>query len=107
MAKNQIINYPIQGSAFHCLLWSLIQIVQKELKKRKMKTIVVGQIHDSIIADVVEEELEEYLAMSNEVMTRRIIKDWPWIITPLEIEAEATPINGRWNEREEVNLGAL
>jgi DNA polymerase I - 3'-5' exonuclease and polymerase domains len=32
--RNGIINYPIQGSAFHCLLWALINITKGNRKKR-------------------------------------------------------------------------
>jgi len=55
LGKNKVINYAVQGAAFHCLLWSLIRL-QKELKKRGMKALIVGQIHDSMIADVPENE---------------------------------------------------
>ena len=48
LGRNDVINYPIQGSAFHCLLWSLIRL-QKELRRRKMESRIVGQIHDSIV----------------------------------------------------------
>jgi DNA polymerase-1 len=101
MKRNEVINYPVQGVAFHCLLWSLIQL-QKALKKNKMKTKIVGQIHDSIVADVPDAEFKDYLALSNEVMTKKITKHWPWIITPLEVEAEASPVNGSWYQKEVV-----
>lgn len=102
--RNDVINYPVQGSAFHCLLWSLIEI-QKELRKRGMKTLIVGQIHDSIIADVPDNELDEYLAIARHVMTVRLPKRWKWICVPLEVEAEVTPVNGSWHEKKthEVN----
>lgn len=40
-SKNQVLNTPIQGPAFHCLLWSLIQI-QKEIDQRKMEAKLVA-----------------------------------------------------------------
>ena len=46
--KNQVINTPIQGAAFHCLLKCLI-ILHKWLKKYKMKSRICGQVHDSMI----------------------------------------------------------
>ena len=64
-----------------------------------MKTKIVGQIHDSIVADVPDSEFKAYLELSNEVMTKQIIQHWPWIITPLEVEAEASPVNGSWFEK--------
>lgn len=101
LERNKIINLPVQGSAFHCLLKSLIVIVLRELKKRKMKTMIVGQIHDSIVADVPNEELQEFLCMSNSIMTKKLRKNWPWIIVPLEIEAEISPIEGNWFMKKE------
>jgi hypothetical protein len=39
--RNDVINYPVQGSAFHCLLKCLIKISQW-LRKYKMKSKLVG-----------------------------------------------------------------
>lgn len=103
MPRNKVINLPVQGSAFHCLLWSLTQI-QRELKKRKMKTVLVGQIHDSLIADVVPSELDDYVALAREVMTKRLLRHWKWIIVPLDIEVEVTPVNGSWFEKKSYEL---
>jgi uracil-DNA glycosylase family 4 len=103
MKRNEVINYPVQGSAFHCLLWSLIEL-QKALKKKGMKTKIVGQIHDSIVADVPEDEFEDYLRMAHDIMTQRIRLFWSWIIVPLEIEAEASPVGGTWYDKAPVDL---
>lgn len=96
--RNDVINYPVQGSAFHCLLWSLIHI-QKWLNKYNMQSKVVGQIHDSIVADVHVSELEDYLAAAKMIMTQRLPKAWPWIIVPLEVEAEVAPPGRSWYEK--------
>lgn len=103
MSRNQINNYPIQGTAFHFLLWSLIRI-NKLLKKYKMKTLLTGQIHDSIVADVPDEELVDYLQLVNKVMTKDIKKYWKWIIVPLKVDAEATPLNKSWLGKRKVNV---
>ncbi len=101
--RNEVINYPVQGSAFHWLLWSLIRI-QKLLKKYKMRSLLVGQIHDSIVADVHKKEVRDYLSIVNQVMTIDVRKHWKWIIVPLSIEAEAAPVGGSWYEKEEVKI---
>jgi DNA polymerase-1 len=103
MGRNAVINYPVQGAAFHCLLWSLIRI-QKILRKRKMKTKIVGQIHDSIVADVPVGELDDYLAIVQRVTRKDILKAYPWIIVPLVIECEIAPLNGSWFDKEEVKI---
>lgn len=99
MRRNEIINYPVQGSAFHCLLQSLIWFVRHDLKKRKMQAKVVGQIHDSIVADVPDDEMAEFVPMAKEIMTERLPERWKWINIPLTIEIEASPINGSWAEK--------
>lgn len=100
--RNDVINYPIQGSAFHCLLWSLIMLVLKEIKKYKLKTKIIGQIHDSIIADVPKKEIQDYLEIVNRVKTKDLPKEWDWIIIPLKIEAEVG--DGNWYDKREVEI---
>lgn len=103
LKRNEVINYPVQGAAFHCLLWSLIRL-QQLVKKHKMKSMIVGQIHDSIIADVPDDEVELYISLADQVMTDDLLKEWTWIQVPLEIEVEQTPIGGSWFEKEEVQF---
>ena len=102
MDRKQVISYPPQGTAFHWLLWSLR--IQKILNKYKMKTLIVGQIHDSIVSDVYKKELKNYLEITKQVMTIDIKKHWKWINVPLKIEAEVAPINGNWYEKKEVKI---
>jgi len=99
MKRNDVINYPVQGSAFHCLLWALIHL-NWELKARKMSTVIIGQIHDSIIADVPDSEFDEYVEIAKQIMDEEIRKVWDWIIVPLEVEVERTPVDGDWTQKE-------
>ena len=101
MRKNEIINYPIQGSAFHCLLWSLIRL-RRQLRKHKMRSMVVGEIYDSMLLDVYKPELDVVMAMAKEIMVDKLREAWKWIITPLSVEAEVSETN--WHEKEEVEL---
>ena len=55
MSRNQVINYRIQGTASHCKLWTLQQ-VSHELIKKKMKSRIMLEIHDSIIPNIYPEE---------------------------------------------------
>jgi DNA polymerase-1 len=97
-SRNDVINYPVQGSAFHCLLWSFIKL-QKLLDKRGMKAKLVGQIHDSIIADVPENELQDYLWLVKTIITEKLPKAWRWIIVPIDVEAEVCPPGGSWYDK--------
>jgi DNA polymerase I-like protein with 3'-5' exonuclease and polymerase domains len=103
LSRNQVINYPVQGSSFHWLLWSLIRI-QKLMNKYKMKSLIVGQIHDSIVGDIHKREEKDYLKIVKQVIYEDIRKHWNWIIVPLIVEAGICPINGSWYEKEEIKL---
>lgn len=85
--RNQIWCDPIQGSAFHCLLLAII-LIQKELRKRKMKAKIIDQIHDSILGDVPDEEVDDFVEIVHRIMTKTVPKLWPWIIVPLKVDFE-------------------
>lgn len=94
--RKQVINYRIQGSAFHCLLFVLIKL-NKWLVDNRMQSMIVGQIHDSIVADVHEDELDDYIIKAKRLMTFVLPRVWPWIIVPLRVEAEVSENN--WYEK--------
>jgi len=99
----QLGNYPIQGPAFHCLLWSLIQV--NKLWKGKgegWRSKIVGQIHDELTTDEHDEEFQTNQQEVIPIMAEDIRKHWDWIIVPLEVEADATPVDGNWFEKKEV-----
>lgn len=101
MSKNQVMNYHIQGPAFHCLLWSLTEIM-REIKRRRMGTKIIGQIHDSIIGDVPLEELDDYLHLARDIATRKLRENWDWMTVDLEMDAEVATTN--WHEKKEVKI---
>ena len=98
--RNEVINYAVQGSAFHCLLRSLIDL-DNEIIKRKMDSKIIGQIHDSVVSLVKEDELQDYLNMIQPIMTTNLRKQWKWINVPIEVEIEVTPSGGSWKEKKE------
>jgi DNA polymerase I-like protein with 3'-5' exonuclease and polymerase domains len=90
--RNFIINAPVQGSAFHCLLQSIIEI-QTEIARRKMQSRLFLEIHDSILALVPRNEVHDYVAMSNEIMTKKLRARWPWICLDLKTEVELSDVS--------------
>ena len=102
MSKNDVTNYPVQGAAFHCLLWSLVQMNQW-LKREKLDSLLVGEIHDSMILDCVVDEIPAIIGAAQTIMCEKIVAEWPWITVPLEIETEMTPIDGSWDTKREVH----
>lgn len=98
LARNDVLNYGIQGFAFHWLLWSVIRIM-KRLKKERMKAMLVGQIHDCHLGSVPTRERDDYIGISKEVMTEEILRHWPSIIVPLNIEVELCPDGTSWADK--------
>jgi len=101
MGRNDVTNYQTQGTAFHCLLWTLIQ-VNEISKKEKWGSKIIGQIYDSIVFDLVPDEQDHIIETVNRIGTKEIRKEFDWIIVPLSIDFEVTPIDGAWNEKEKV-----
>lgn len=105
LRRNQVLNFPIQGPAFHCLLWCLVRI-QRELRRYKMRAKVIGQVHDSLLGDVPDRETQNYLEIAYRTMTKDIMKAWKWLIVPLEAEADVTPVDGSWADKVAWECGA-
>ena len=99
--RNNVSNYPVQGAAFHCLLWSLTR-VNEWLRKHKMKTKIVGQIHDSIVFDFNIQEMADVIGMARQIMTEDIKTYAPWLIVPLDIEVEIAPNGSSWFYKNEI-----
>lgn len=94
-------NYPVQGAAFHCLLWCFIQI-DRILRKEKLQTKLIGQVHDSIVFDVHPPELEHVLKIAQKVTEEDLLNAWDWIIVPLTTEVEICQIDESWYHKKEL-----
>lgn len=105
--RNDVLNYAIQGSSAHCILQAIVWILQ-EMKRRRMRARLVGQIHDSLQASVPPDELQDFLTLCHEMMVARLAKEWKWIIIPVEIEAEVSPLDESWHMKKVwANKGGL
>ena len=69
MSKNNVLNDSVQGFAFHRLLRVLMDI-EYEMRHEKMQSIIIGQIHDSVVFDYVKEELPLLVDICEEMVTR-------------------------------------
>ena len=92
-----------KNTAFHILLWSCIR-PNHILKTEGWRSKIVGQIHDSLMIDVPSEELNDLLVLANRVMTKDIAEEWDFINVDLGIEADATPLNRPWSEKESIEI---
>jgi len=100
MSRNEVLNRPIQGTAFHCLLWSFIQ-VDREASKEGWNTKPVGQIHDSMLLDTDPSELYMVARRVRQICCDELPKAWTWLNVPLEVEAELCPVDRPWADKED------
>ena len=101
MDKKNVINYPVQGAAFHCLLRSFIEIDRISIAE-KWDTRLVGQIHDSMVLDVNVDEFDYVVKTIQEVNCKRLLEFFPWIIVPMEVEVKARGVDESWAEKETI-----
>lgn len=99
--RNQILCDPIQGSAFHCLLWSFINI-QNEMIRKKMKSKLILQIHDSMLFDARPSEVDDLIEMVLRWSVDKVTKHWSWINVPLAVEFEKSETN--WFAKEQMAI---
>lgn len=103
MNQREVSNYPVQGSAFHCLLWTFSR-VSEELEKQNMRSMFLGQIHDAAIPSVHPEEESEFDRLMKVYGTEKIREYWPWIIVPLSIEKSKSEVDGNWSRMTDCGL---
>jgi len=101
MRKNNVINYPVQGAAFHCLLWSLIRL-DEYILKNNLQSRIIGQIHDAIVLDVYPPEREMFMKEIKDITTRQLLDAWKWIIVPLDIDFELAGVDESWADMRSV-----
>jgi DNA polymerase I-like protein with 3'-5' exonuclease and polymerase domains len=101
MTRNDVVNYPIQGTAFHCLMWSINEI-NRRMKEQRMLSKMIGQIHDCCLSDLFPFEQRKLMDMSAKIATQEIREVNKWINVPLIIEWEETEINKPWGSKIEI-----
>lgn len=100
MSRNQTINYPVQGTAFHCLLQVIIWLTE-DGEKEGWDSRVCNQIYDDVMIDAHPDEERMIVERLNYYMNERLPKHWGWINVPLKVEIEATPVDGTWYDKDE------
>lgn len=101
MDRKQVCNYPGQGTAFHCLLWSFIQLDER-MQREKWDTGLVNQIHDSVILDVHPDELEHVIDTAQEITTVRLAEHFPWINVPMKVDMALSPVDHSWADKKDI-----
>lgn len=78
-AQRYAMNTPIQGTGADILKLAMIE-VDKVLKEKNLKSQMILQVHDELIFDVFEDELEEVMSLVKEKMENCIKMDIPLIV---------------------------
>lgn len=76
------LNTPIQGSAADIIKLAMVN-VYNELKKRKLKSKLILQVHDELIVETHKEEVEEVKALLKDLMENAIALN-----VPLKVDME-------------------
>ncbi|MFH1265070.1 MAG: DNA polymerase [Planctomycetota bacterium] len=74
LSYNQICNEPNQGTAFHRLLAVLMRL-EAAMREASMTSVIVGQIHDSIVLDCADAEVAEIVSTADEIVRTPV---WGW-----------------------------
>lgn len=97
--RNQVLCDANQGTAFHCLLWSLIRL-RWEMLRKKMRSKIVLQIYDSQLIDCHKSETDDIKEMVKRISTIAVAQAWRWITVPLSIEFQIC--EGNWYEKRKI-----
>lgn len=95
MSYNDASNYPVQGAAFHCLLWSLTRL-DEIIRKENLDSRIINQIHDSIVIDVNPKELKYITKVVKKITTEELAEHWKWLTIPMEIEMDICEVDKSW-----------
>jgi len=103
MNQKQVCNSPMQGTAFHLLLWSFSEVDQW-LRKNKMKSCMMGQIHDEMLLHLWPSERHIVLPKIKQIMTESIREKFDWINVPLSVDADLSGVDRPWNEKKGIEI---
>ncbi|KKM70686.1 hypothetical protein LCGC14_1438250 [marine sediment metagenome] len=106
LGRNDCSNHGIQGTAFHLLLWTIIE-VNKIRREKEWKTKSIGQIHDNGVEDLYPPETNKVISTIYQTGTQEIRKAFKWINIPLEIKFSITEVDGNWAEKKEIEKDEL
>ena len=106
-ALRQAVNFPVQSGASDMTLMSLV-LIDREMKRREMRSLIILTVHDSIVFDCHVDEFVEVLRIAKETMETLPSRsdevlpglDWKWLKTPIVAECEA---GTRWGTTVEFN----
>lgn len=95
MRYTQAINLAVQGSAFYCLLWTLLQ-TGPLIRGLSGRSHILCHVHDAVVIDAHPSEVDEIIRLVREYGTQKVREEFGWINLPLNMEAEVSEVDGSW-----------
>lgn len=95
--KNEVLNAPVQGPAFHTQLWAFAQ-VHREIREKGSAIKLYGNIHDSAIFSCPPDEEAWLDSRVAYWFTVAVKEHYTWIDVLLMVEKERSEVNGNWSE---------
>ena len=86
-AERNAVNAPIQGSAADIIKMAMVA-VHREMKKTKLKSKMILQVHDELVFDVHNDEVEQMQSLVKEAMESAVN-----LVVPMEVEMK---LAGNW-----------
>ncbi len=90
-AERMAINMPVQGTSADIIKVAMIEM-DSEMRKRRLKSKMLLQVHDDLLFEVPEDELEEMNQLVPEIMSTALELD-----VPLKVDMKA---GANWGEME-------
>jgi DNA polymerase-1 len=88
-AERMAINAPVQGTSADIIKVAMINL-HREMERRNLKSKMLLQIHDELIFEVPQEEVEEMKSLVNELMPEAIK-----LCVPLKVDIK---LGKNWGE---------
>lgn len=110
--KRAAVNMPVQSGASDTLLCSLV-IIDKFIRDRGLRSMLVNTVHDSIVLDVHPDEIDEVAALCVDVMenVKRYALiympnvDFSWLICPLKADVDVGTHYGAYIDYKDYKAG--
>ena len=93
-AERMAVNAPVQGTSADIIKVAMLDL-HREMKERSLKSRMLLQIHDELIFEVPEEEIEEMKSLVTELMPRAIK-----LLVPVKIDIKT---GKNWGEMAYIN----
>lgn len=97
--RRNVCNYPVQAIATADFMKLAMVLVYRAMKRAKMQTLIIGQVHDSLVFDAVEKEIPALMKMTVGIfrnLGENIEQVWGIKLTvPLDADFEVGPNYGQ------------